>query len=208
MTIPGTQEEARSNLKGGLRAVKEGLRDSDRPCTEVLSVPGFFAILELFPLGEGVYSQEKETSFLTGEASLLQQRGNKCHHCTARPTVGTTTRVYGEACTGGGYLPGYTREAYNQGVHLSLHTLVYSRVHTSPYTPGYTAGCTIPRCTYGRVHHTPVVHTAGCTSHIRAYTRVHLPHTGIYQGGAPTKRPLPASLRRGNPVAKRAFLPP
>ena len=43
----------------------EGLRVSVSPCTQVLSVSGFFDRLGLFPLGRVVYSERKEASFLT-----------------------------------------------------------------------------------------------------------------------------------------------
>ena len=61
-------------MEGGLRAVPEGLRDSPLPCTKGLSVPGFFAILELFLSGRREFSAGKEALFLQGEASFSQPR--------------------------------------------------------------------------------------------------------------------------------------
>jgi len=155
----------------------------------------------LFPLGEEVYSEVKEPLFLLPEASLLQQRGNKCrdagcNRCSVSYTRavhgmyrgGSLLRAYREAYIQGG-IPGHTppREVYlgytpprgiQQGAHT--HPGVYSRVHI-PH-PGYT--------------------------HPGIYTTLGYTHQGIYTTYKPYEKPLrrdlPALLRRiGETSAKR-----
>jgi len=70
-TAPITQDKACSSLAGGVRAVPEGLEDSAFPCAKVLSVAGFFAKRLLFPLGGGLFPEEKEPPFLPAWPSLF-----------------------------------------------------------------------------------------------------------------------------------------
>ena len=51
------------DLEGGLASHPEGLGDYDIPCTSVLSVAGFLAILDPFLPGRTVYSEVKKAPF-------------------------------------------------------------------------------------------------------------------------------------------------
>ena len=80
--------------------VLEGLEDSGRPCAEVLSVPGFFAVPGRFLSGKWFILREKreETRLVVPLLSNLRIKSVK-HH-TVRPTVGTTEGGYVRVCTG------------------------------------------------------------------------------------------------------------
>jgi len=49
--------KADPSLEGGFTSVAEGLRGFALPCTTGLSVPGFFAVIGLFPGSEGLFPE-------------------------------------------------------------------------------------------------------------------------------------------------------
>ena len=90
----------------------EGLKDSRRPCAGTLSVAGFFALRERFPLEKGFIPEVKEASFLRREARLFDTPGIT--------VVFTHCLVYIQPCT-----PSTVQRAplYRRG----LPTWVYGR---------------------------------------------------------------------------------
>jgi len=67
-------ERAGSSLEGGGRSSPEGLGLSARPCTGVLSVPGFLAIIGPFLPGKEVYSEVRKPTFLPAHPCLFDNR--------------------------------------------------------------------------------------------------------------------------------------
>ena len=65
------REKAGCSLEGGGRPLLEGSSYSERPCAEVLSTAGFFAVLEGFPGREGFISEGRKASFLREEPLLF-----------------------------------------------------------------------------------------------------------------------------------------
>jgi len=64
-------KEAAQDLKGGLRALLEGLAHLGPPCARRLSVAGFFVSLGLFPGREGFILRRREASFCPGRPLLF-----------------------------------------------------------------------------------------------------------------------------------------
>ena len=67
-----TAERAVQDLKGGLTSTVEGLEDSGPPCTQVLSVAGFYALIAGFPGRRKFILRERKNLSSRAETSLLQ----------------------------------------------------------------------------------------------------------------------------------------
>ena len=93
-------------------------------------MPGFFAIIVLFPGWERFILRGRKVSFLLGEALLF----NLCAKSVIPSMTRTSMYTAGErytACTGRGYLPRAYREAYTQeGVPPTIPRKAYTRVYT------------------------------------------------------------------------------
>ena len=105
-------EKAAASLEGGLTSLYEGLTDSRRPCTEVLSVPGFFAVLGAFPGRKEVYSEGEMAPFLAGRPLSLNpvtksvNPGYRPEYrtCVQRVCTGQCTREATYQCTPGRHI--------------------------------------------------------------------------------------------------------
>ena len=54
-----------------MTSLAEGLEGFRLPCAQVLSVPGFFAIIDRFPAGEEFSLRVRKTSFLCADPSFF-----------------------------------------------------------------------------------------------------------------------------------------
>ena len=134
-------KRAAQDLKGGGSSLLEGLEDSGRPCTQVLSVAGFLALLAPFPGWE-----------------VFILRGEEAHSLPGRPLffnpLTKSVKLYTPMC--GSMVP--SRAVYTRGGWEAAYLRVYIGRHIPGcIPPGYIGGhiqeegCTYPTMVPGRL---------------------------------------------------------